>query len=254
MNWKNMTIGKKIGLGFGTILVLLIVVGSLSFTGVGGIVTNAKEVIYGNKLDGTLAQKEVDHLNWVNHVNALLTDSSITHLDVQTDHKKCAFGKWLYSDERYEAEKHIKGLDELFKGIESPHQHLHESAVEIKTVFKNANPELPSILQARIIDHLNWAAKLENTFLMNLDSVSVNTDAATCALGKWLTSEEAKKVYHNSSDQYKSVWDKMVKDHTELHQSALAIKTAYKIVKDPFKGPADRSSKMVGSRCQRHHQ
>lgn len=100
MSWKNLTIGKKTGIGFGVILVLLVVVGILSYTGVSGIVTNAVQVIEGNKLDGNMAQKEVDHLNWVNKVNALLTDDKITSLDVQTDDHKCGFGKWLYGEGR----------------------------------------------------------------------------------------------------------------------------------------------------------
>ena len=62
-----------------TLLVACVV---LSFTGVGGIVGNASQVIDGNKLDCDLAQKEVDHLNWSNQVNALLTDERITKLEV----------------------------------------------------------------------------------------------------------------------------------------------------------------------------
>ena len=37
MNWKNMSFGKKIAVGFGTVLTLLTLVGVLSFTGVGSI-------------------------------------------------------------------------------------------------------------------------------------------------------------------------------------------------------------------------
>ena len=48
---KNLTIGKKIGLGFGVLMALLVVVVALSYNGVGGIVANASEVITGNKLD-----------------------------------------------------------------------------------------------------------------------------------------------------------------------------------------------------------
>ncbi len=107
MALDQLTIGKKIALGFGIVLVLLAVVGVLSFSGVGGIVKNATQVIDGNKLDGLLAQKEVDHLNWSNGVNALLTDSQVTKLSVETDHEKCEFGKWLYGDGRVEAEKNI---------------------------------------------------------------------------------------------------------------------------------------------------
>ncbi|HKK90433.1 MAG TPA: hypothetical protein VJ936_03480, partial [Desulfobacteraceae bacterium] len=74
MKWNHLTIGQKIAFGFAITLILLCTVGILSYTGVGSIVTNAGQVIDGNKLDGNLAQKEVDHLNWANRVSALLTD------------------------------------------------------------------------------------------------------------------------------------------------------------------------------------
>ena len=44
----NMTIGKKIGLGFAVVLTLLGAVASVSVAGIGGIVGNATEVIAGN--------------------------------------------------------------------------------------------------------------------------------------------------------------------------------------------------------------
>jgi len=86
--FRNMTLGKKIALGFGSVLLALGIVVTLCFTGVSGIVGNAEEVIYGNTLDATLTQKEVDHLNWVNKVNELLSDEDVTELSVQTDDHK----------------------------------------------------------------------------------------------------------------------------------------------------------------------
>ena len=50
MNWQNMSIGKKITIGFGTVLFLLVAVVIMGYLGVGGIVRNAEEVIDGNKL------------------------------------------------------------------------------------------------------------------------------------------------------------------------------------------------------------
>ena len=104
MSWNNLTIGKKITFGFGLTLFILCIICLMSYNGVGGIVQNASQVIDGNKLDGNMAQKEVDHLNWANKVNALLTDETITQLDVQTDDHKCGFGKWLYGEGRKQAE------------------------------------------------------------------------------------------------------------------------------------------------------
>jgi len=228
MNWKYLTIGKKVGVGFGIILALLSVVGLLSFTGVSGIVKNAGQVIDGNKLDGMLAQKEVDHLNWVNKVNSLLTDDKITKLTVQTDHKKCGFGQWLYGQERSAAEGLVPSLAPLLKSIEEPHQHLHHSAVSIGEHFKQANSRLPAMILQREIDHLNWAAKIRDAFLNNERVLKVQTDPTRCALGKWLRSDKANHAYEAGDRVFKSTWDEMVSNHKSLHESAKVIQQLVK--------------------------
>jgi methyl-accepting chemotaxis protein len=223
MNWNNLTIGKKITLGFGVTLVLLGAVGCLSYFGVGGIVRNAGQVIDGNKLDGMLAQKEVDHLNWTGKVNALLNDDSVTKLEVQTDDHKCGFGQWLYGDQRKVAEDLVPSLAPLFKSIEEPHRHLHESAIDIGRHFKQADPTLPGLLLDREIDHLNWAAKIRDTFLKGESKLDVQTDHTLCALGKWLQSEQAHKAYTQGNREFRALWDDMVANHRRLHESAKTI-------------------------------
>jgi methyl-accepting chemotaxis protein len=223
MYWNNLTIGKKISLGFGIILALLGVVGCLSYFGVGGIVHNAGQVIDGNKLDGMLAQKEVDHLNWVSKVNALLNDDRVTELKVQTDDHQCGFGKWLYGDERAAAEQLVPSLAPFFKSIEEPHRHLHESAITIGRHFKQADANLPSLLLQREIDHLNWAAKIRDTFLNGGSRLDVQTDPTLCALGKWLQSEQAHEAYTQGDREFRALWDDMAADHRRLHESAKTI-------------------------------
>ena len=186
MSWKNLTIGKKIGVGFGVILALLVVVGIMSYTGVSGIVGDAEEVIDGNKLNGDLAQKEVDHLNWVNKVSALLTDDKVTSLDVETDDHKCGFGKWLYGEGRKRAEQLVPSLAPLLKDIEEPHRKLHQSAIGIGKSFVQADVGLPGFLCGREMDHLKWVAKIDELFLKNLPGLVIQTDPHKCGLGKWL--------------------------------------------------------------------
>lgn len=225
--WKNLKVGKKIGIGFGAVLLLLVAGGILSFTGVGGIVDNAKEVIYGNELDSMMAQKEVDHLNWVSKLNALLTDETVTQLDIQTDDHKCGFGKWLYSDLRKDAEVQIPELASIFKEMEAPHHDLHASAENIGQVFVQADLELPAILAQRQVDHLNWATKIRDCFLTNSDSLHVQTNPTLCALGKWLNSDQAKNAYANGTQEFKQSWDKLLVVHEKLHTSAIEIGDTY---------------------------
>ena len=225
--WKKMTICKKLACGFAVVLIVLSLVVVLSFTGVGGIVTNAQEVIYGNELDGTMTQREVDHLNWVNKVNALLTDENVTALNVELDDKQCGFGKWLYSDTRKEAENRISGLASTLKDIEDPHRKLHESAGHIGDCFIQADAGLPGLIAGREVDHLNWANEIRDTFLENKESLNVQVDGTQCALGKWLTTADAKKAYENGTAEFKGAWDAMIVSHAELHGSAKDITDEY---------------------------
>ncbi len=228
MNWKELTIGKKIGTGFGIVLVLLTIVGIMAYTGTKGIVSNAEEVIGGNQLDGNLAQKEVDHLNWVNQVNGLLTDENITKLTVQTDDHKCGFGKWLYGEGRKEAQHLVPTLAPIFKEIEAPHKALHDSAIAIGKVFRQANPRLPTLFTQREVDHLKWAAKIRDAFIQKQDKLGVQTDPTKCALGKWLESDEGKAAYKSGDTDFRQAWDNMVAGHRELHQSAKGIQALLK--------------------------
>ena len=229
MHWKDMTIGKKIGTGFGVVIILLITLSIFSFTGVGGIVKNASEVIDGKALDGELAQKEIDHLNWVEAVNELLTDKNINKLTIQTDHTKCGFGKWLYGDGRKNAEVLVPTLAPIFKEIEDPHKHLHESAISISDVYQKADSGLPGFIAQKQIDHLNWAAAIENAILNNAEKVIVQADHTLCSFGQWLYGEKAKKTAE--SDTVLAVLIQEIKaPHKMIHASAKEIISSYKQV------------------------
>ena len=225
--FKEMTINKKLSLGYLCILIVLFICGVTSFLGIRGIVHNAQEVIYGNTLDGIMAQKEVDHLNWVNCVSALLNDENITELDVQTNDHKCGFGQWLYSEQREEAEKNVPQLADILRQIEQPHKDLHHSAIEIDDLFVQADAKVPGIISDRKIDHLNWASSIRDTILNNEEKITVQTDPTKCKLGKWIQSEQAQNLYEHSSNAFKAEWTKMVASHETLHNSAKTLAETY---------------------------
>ncbi len=223
MGLKDMTLGRKIALGFGVVIVLLSILAAISYRGVGGIVGNAEQVIAGNLLDGILAQKEVDHLNWVGEVSSLLTSEAVTELHVETDHRKCGFGKWLYGEGRTDAERLIPELAPLLKGIEDPHAALHGSAVRIGEVFRQADPQLPDLLAERLSDHLAWIIALQGDLQFRRDTLTVETDPEKCRLGRWLSSEAANRTFENGDAEFKETWRKLTGLHEELHRSAVTI-------------------------------
>ena len=159
MNWRGMTIGRKIATGFGLVFLGLLIVWALSYTGVSGLVKNAEQVIAGNKLDGLLAQREVDHLNWANKVSTTLTDADASGLEVEIDDHKCGFGKWLYGEGRKEAERVLPPLAPLLKEVEEPHRQLHQSAAKIQQVFHQQHGGLMLIMYGSLNDHLKWVSK-----------------------------------------------------------------------------------------------
>lgn len=227
MNWKSLTIGKKIVIGYSVILLLLVVFGILNYFGVGRLVLDADNVIDGNYLTNTLIQKEVDHLNWVAKVSALLNDAEITTLDVETDDHKCSLGKWLYGEERKKAERMIPGLAPLFKNLEKPHYLLHESAVQIGKVFRQADVTLP----VRIIEveaaHHAWANRISAGIITGSTALdNVQTDPSQCLLGKFMASSQGKSAYENGSEDFRKAWDSIAVSHNVMHGSAAHIKDA----------------------------
>jgi methyl-accepting chemotaxis protein len=250
---QNLTIGKKIGLGFGAVMLALVVLAVLSFYGVGGIVENASEVIFGNQLRGDMAQKEVDHLNWANQVTALLTDSSVTKLEVETDPHKCAFGQWLYGEGRREAEAAIPSLAPLLKEIDGHHATLHESAIEVDEHFCQADAQLPELLASREIDHLVWADAIKDLFLQNLASLKVQTDPTKCAFGQWLISDEVRKL-KQQDPEFADLLEKVEAPHKHLHESAIAIgevwRPCHEGLADTLKDRLDDHRKWAAQVCR----
>lgn len=220
---KNWKMALKMIFGFGLVLILLAVIAFMSIFGIADIISNAGTVIAGNQLDGLLAQREVDHLNWANDINALLTDDTVTELNVQLDDHQCAFGQWLYGDGRKGAEDLVPSLAPLFKEIEEPHLHLHESAASIKSEFVQADITIPSLLRQREIEHLNWASDIRDALLAGKTSLSVQTDPSECGLGKWLSSDSAAMIYKNGSEDFKKNWNIMLDEHEKLHLSAIDL-------------------------------
>jgi len=131
MRWNRLTIGKKMVLGFGCMIMVLLISNTLGFIGLGRVIESGAEAIHGKDIDKELTQREVDHLVWVNKLNEFLDDSNQKPLDIQLDHTQCNLGKWLYGGARKEAEKKFPSVAANLKALEEPHRHLHESAREI---------------------------------------------------------------------------------------------------------------------------
>jgi methyl-accepting chemotaxis protein len=223
---RKVTVGKRIALGFALLMGLFAVAAVFSFAGAGSMASGTQDAIGKNELIQGLTERELDHLNWANKVNALLTDDNVTELAVETDDHKCKFGQWLFGDERRAAEEALPEIATSLKEIESYHADLHASAIDIGKHFKQADPLLPEKLRAREVDHLVWSEKVKDLFLENLPTLEVQTDPTQCAFGKWLGSEEAQKAERDP--EFARLLEAVKEPHERLHRSAIAIQQLWR--------------------------
>jgi methyl-accepting chemotaxis protein len=215
--------GTKIKSGFGIVLLLLTVLAIWSFSGIGSIVGNAETVIAGNQLDSMIAQREVDHLNWAKQLTELLTNADITTLQVETDHTKCAFGKWLYGNQRLAAEKLVPSLAPLLAKIEEPHESLHQSAISIGKNFRFVDHRLGWFLREKKSDHLAWMHRLKDGLYVSQEThIDIQTDPHQCKLGRWIYADETKTMTKADPELAKLI-DLLEPVHAALHASARDI-------------------------------
>ena len=225
--FKKLTIGKRITIGFALVMICMAALGVISYRGVESLVTDVNTVKNCTNLRDGLRQREIDHLNWANQVTALLTDENVCKLDVQTDPTKCAFGEWLHSDDRKQAETLIPAIAPQLKVIVEYHAKLHESAIAIGKHFKQADALLPGKLCAREVDHLDWVDHVQDLFLKNEAQLEVQTDPHKCAFGKWLESEEARHLAA-TDPEFAQLLNNIIEPHNHLHASAVAMQETWK--------------------------
>ena len=133
-----MKLRTQISLGFGSVLLLLLLTATVSVNSLSTLLANSGHVVTADNLRTSLVEREVDHLNWTAKLNAFVFDENVHELTVQLDHTQCAFGRWYYGEERRHAEAQFPALKTLLSNIEEPHRKLHESAKHIKAVRNEA--------------------------------------------------------------------------------------------------------------------
>lgn len=222
MKWNNIKVGKKIFIGIGSILILLTLLGVFSVRGIGQIVSDGKTVAYGNNLARMITEKEIDHLNWAASLSKFLSDPAEKELHVQKNHKLCAFGKWLYGTERENAEAKVPMLSPLFKAIEEPHEHLHESATEIDEVFIRADHSLPELFAKMEVAHLNWAESALRQINTGAEKLEVQLNDHKCGFGKIIYGDRGEELAREHV-KIGSLIENIKEPHRKLHDSAKEI-------------------------------
>jgi methyl-accepting chemotaxis protein len=210
---KNLKISIKLAIGFGSLIVLFIIVASLSIVGFDKIKKVDHELVKNERNVLFLAEKEIDHLNAMRKITSLFLRDEVTTLEIQTDHTKCGLGKWLYSKETQKMMQEDQKLAQLLKKIQAPHEKFHTSAGKIKEIYVAFDVSLDALLAERWIDHLAWMKDLSNSLLTNTPFKGI-VDPSQCAFGKWYG------AYKATDPEFETLLKQWDAPHKTLHISA----------------------------------
>lgn len=229
MNWKDIKLGKKFSIAFGSIILIMIVVAGWAVFGIGGIVKNAEQVIDGNMLRADLEHKYVQHLQWTQQLNQFINNDEVNELTIQLDPTQCAFGKWYHGEGREHTHDLAPELDPIVEQMEEPHRLLHQSAQKIKDVFQQADRKLTDHLREAKSDHLIFAHRLKDVVVdgVSVNQIEVQKDPSLCNFGKWLYSRET-EAFKSEFPAFGSLCREVEKPHQELHQEVIKLEKMYR--------------------------
>jgi methyl-accepting chemotaxis protein len=102
-----------------------------------------------------------DHRKWAAKVSRMVIEKDPT-IEVEFDHTRCAFGKFLASEQLTEYTKGFPRLKEIINEVRDPHKKLHESGLKVKKAIEKSNfNEAASIYEEETLRYLQ---EVENLF------------------------------------------------------------------------------------------
>lgn len=214
------TIGKRIWVGFGVILLLLSILGGISFYAINrmGYLDKANKIVQENA--ALLHEAERDHLAWLNELSSLFLKKEVGRLNIQTDDHQCKFGKWLYGPKAEEMARIDPEIARLLGKIKQPHQELHSSAKQIENLYIKFDYKIDALLAERWIEHLRWANELRD-YLVSGKRFTGSINPQQCAFGQWYA------TFQTEDPKLNSLFGKWASPHETVHNSARKIIEAY---------------------------
>ena len=145
----KLNIKQKILGGFGIVLILMVIMGGLSFYLIGQIEDLNLKAENSTAQKVTILEREIDHLEWVNSLaNVILQQKDFSG---ELDPTQCAFGEEYYQLlESEEFKKLPPEVQETLKDIEEPHKRLHQSAQKIINIKQEQGVEKGQGYQAAL--------------------------------------------------------------------------------------------------------
>lgn len=130
----KLTIKKKLLIGFGFVLLLMLIMGSTGIIMVERVKETNMQAVEKLEEINFLIDTEVDHLHFLNQLsNSIMLQEPFTG---QLDHNQCTVGQWYYSLLKSDTYNSLSPLlQEALVELDKPHALLHQSAAKIVAVL-----------------------------------------------------------------------------------------------------------------------
>lgn len=129
---KGFKLSTKLILGFGFIILLIIVLSMLSLTNLNLMIQSHIKSEKVNEHTKQFIETQVAHYKWSDHVKNYIFRDDIKELDIIFDGTKCVLGQYIY-DEKISSElRKFPIVHDLIEKMKEPHLKLHKTAHKIK--------------------------------------------------------------------------------------------------------------------------
>ena len=156
--WKNLSVGKKVGFGFGIVMFLIVLLGVISFIGTNFIMGTSTRIIQSTDLERELGRLEQRHITWADQVSGFLNSTESNTMEAEIDDHACALGEWLYGSSRSKAEEFLPQAAPLLRDLEEHHRKLHGSVRKIHDLYRLPHAGLSEVLAGHLAAHTSSAA------------------------------------------------------------------------------------------------
>lgn len=224
--FKNLKIRTKLWGLTGFLILCLLILGGSSYFLITQIIHDSHEFSVEAKYNEKILEIELGHLEWANEIEELFVNNK-KRLEVQLDHKKCPFGKFLASDEAASLSKISPEIAKILEDIVPIHKKLHDSAAKINDVWAHTHQGLSLKLEKLLTAHLKWMQSVSGA-IMSHSTIDVETDHTKCKLGQWLNGKQAKKIIAQWPE-FAAIIEKTHAPHKALHTSVHRINQAVTI-------------------------
>lgn len=140
MSWNDLSLGRKLALGFGAVLILLLAFTFVSYKAQRESLEDAALATRFRDLATDLKTRAANHLQWTLMISAGLVSQSLRAPEIVVDDRDCPFAKWYYGQGRQSLEEMAPSTIPLLNALEGPHRQVHESFQQIIDIHRQASP------------------------------------------------------------------------------------------------------------------